>query len=314
MSWPQCRTPWTALALAALALACTWLAGVAPAWALFEDLPPSPRARAMGEAMTSFADDAWAYYYNPAMLPWLERLHAGASTVQPNGVDFNRQTTLAVATSLGRSGVAFGWRTFGVESGDTDLLGENTLSLAHGLVLFRDASTSASVGWTLNFFHADFAPTVGASGTGRDGFDPGSAWAVGIDIGGAVSVYGRTRLGFFARNLNNPTIGDDAEELEQQVGVGISYRPYAGVTTALDIRNGLGEVFRVHGGLEFEIAPQLELRFGLETEPSRFNGGFAVHLPSVDLDYGFGSGGGVLDASHQFGIGVRLDLFAEASP
>jgi hypothetical protein len=296
------------------ALACAWLAGAAPAQALFEDLPPNPRARALGEAMTSFVDDAWAYYYNPAMLPWLAQLHGGVSTVQPNGADFNRQTTLAVAASLGRNGVAFGWRTYGVENGDTDLLRENTLSVAHGFVLFQDASTSAAFGWTLNFHHADLGRTVGASGTGSDGFDPGSAWAVGLDIGGAVSVYSRTRVGFFARNLNNPTIGDDAEELRQQVGVGISYRPYAGVTTALDVKNGLGEVFRVHGGLEFEIAPQLELRFGLETEPSRFNGGFAVHLPRLDLDYGFGSGGGVLDASHQFGIGVRLDLFGEASP
>ena len=81
-------------------LACLSLAFTAPAWALFEDLPPNPRALALGEAMTSFVDDAWAYYYNPAMLPWLEELQAGVSTVQPNGLDFNRQTALAVASRL----------------------------------------------------------------------------------------------------------------------------------------------------------------------------------------------------------------------
>ena len=287
----------------------------APAQALFDDLPPNPRALALGEALTSFVDDAWAYYYNPAMLPWLEELYGGVSTVQPNGVDFNRQTSLAVASRLeGRAGgVAFGWRNYVVQNGDTDLLRENTLSIAHGFMLFRDASTAASFGWTLNFYHADLAPTVGASGDGSDGIDPGAAWAVGIDIGGVVSVYDRTRVGFFTRNLNNPTIGDDEEELQQQLGVGISYRPYAGVTTALDVRNGLGDVFRVHGGLEFEVVPQLELRFGLETEPGRVTGGFAVNLSRVSLDYGFGSGGGVLDTSHQFGVNVHFDVFKEGS-
>ena len=298
-----------------LLAACVVLVLAAPAPALFEDLPPNPRTRALGGAATSFLDDAWAYYYNPAMLPRLPYFHAGVATVRPNGLDFNRMTSIAVASPLrGRvGGLAFGWRHYSVENGNVDLLRENTLSVAHGFMLFSDASTSASFGWTLNLFHADFAPSVGAAGDGSDGVDPGGAWAVGLDLGGVVSVYDRTYVGFFTRNLNNPTIGDDAEELRRQVGVGISYLPYPGVTTALDVRGGLGEEFRFHGGLEFELVPELQLRFGMETEPSRLTGGFAVHLPKVSIDYGFGSGGGVLDTSHQFGVHTRLDLLGEAS-
>ena len=51
----------------------------------------------------------------------------------------------------------------------------------------------------------------------------------------------------------------------------------------------------------------------METEPQKVTGGFAVHLPAVTVDYGFGSGGGVLDSSHQFGVHTRLDLFGEAT-
>ena len=63
------------------------LAGT-PAHALFDDLAISPRARALGEALTTTAGDAWAFYYNPAMLPMVKTPVAELSTVQPNGQSF----------------------------------------------------------------------------------------------------------------------------------------------------------------------------------------------------------------------------------
>lgn len=295
-------------ALAALGLAgLVALVAPPPAAALFEDLPLSPRARAMGEATLTTMDDAWAFYYNPAMLTMLDIPQADATTVRPNGLDFNRLTGVAVATPLRnkRGGIAIGWRRYAVDYKDNNLVSENTLSISHGFRLFGDASTSAAVGWTLNAYNATFAGTIGASGSGADGIDPGNAWAVGLDLGAVVRVYERTRVGFFTRNLNSPTIGDDSEELRQQVGGGISYQPYAGVTTAIDVRNTIGDEFRLLGGFEFEVVPALELRAGIETHPNKVAAGFGIHLPYVTLDYGFSSGGGVLDTSHHFGLGLR---------
>jgi hypothetical protein len=287
-------------------VALVWFTAPQPARASFDELAPSPRARALGQSMSATANDAWAYYYNPAMLPRLGGLHGGVATLRPNGLSYNRLTSLAAATSIpGRGGVAFGWRRYGVEHAGVDLTTENTLSFSHGFTLFRDASTSASVGWTLNLFHLEFAETV-------TGVDPGSAWAYGFDVGGLVSVYERTRVGFFVRNLNNPTIGDDAEELEQVVRVGLAYEPYPGVTTSFDVQNGLRSELRALGGFEMEIVPALELRVGLETQPSKVTGGFAVNLPKVSVDYGFSTGGGVLDSSHHLGLSTKLDIFGEA--
>lgn len=280
-----------------------------PASALFEDLAPSPRARALGQAMIATVDDAWSFYYNPAMLPRLDVMSASGATVRPNGLDFNRLTNVALASPLpGRSGgLAVAWRRYGVESQGVDLATENTLSVAHGFMLFSDASTSASVGWTLNLYNAEFAPSVGSAGDGSNGVDPGNAWTAGIDIGALVTVYERTRVGFFTRNLNSPTIGDDEEELARQVGVGMAYEPYPGVTSAFDVRGTLGQDFRFCGGVEFGVLEALDLRVGLETEPNRLTGGFGVRLPVVMLDYGFSTGGGVLDASHHFGVSLRWD-------
>lgn len=307
------QTHWFPIALVLIA------GGLAasPASALFEDLALSPRARAMGEATVATTNDAWAFYYNPAMLPLVKLAQAELTTVSPNGLDFNRLTSAGVSAPLpGRGGaLAVGWRRFAVEYDDVDLSSENTLSVAHGFRIFSDASTGAYLGWTLNFFNAEFSRTIGAAGDGTDGVEPGSAWAVGLDIGAAVQIYSRTRLGLFTRNLNNPTIGDDSEELSRQVAVGLAYEPYPGVISAFDMRSTLNEQFRFCGGLEFNVVPALDLRVGVETEPNKVTGGFGVHLPILTLDYGFSTGGGVLDASHHFGVALRWEKpGSEAKP
>jgi hypothetical protein len=79
------------------------------------------------------------------------------------------------------------------------------------------------------------------------------------------------------------------------------------VRTALDIRSTLGQDFRFCGGLEFEVLEGLDLRAGMETEPNRVTGGFGVRVPLLTLDYGFSTGGGVLDGSHHFGVSLRWD-------
>lgn len=292
------------------------LAGT-PAQALFDDLAISPRARALGEALTTTAGDAWAFYYNPAMLPMVANPVGELSTVEPNAQSFNNLTSAAIAMPLGgsRGGLGIGWRRYGVDFGGTDLATENTLSVAHGFRLFGDASTAAYFGWALNFYNAEFARTIGAAGDGSNGIDPGNAWAVGVDFGAVGTVYDRTRVGFFTRNLNNPTIGEDGEELRRQICLGISYAAYPGVTAAMDLRSALGDdEFRIHSGLEFEVVPQFILRAGLETEPSKLSAGCGIRLPFVTLDYGFSTGGGVLDTSHHFGLSVRWDRREETQP
>ena len=150
----------------ALVFAVTLLvAGEAPA--LFEDLPVSPRARALGEATTTTMDDAWAYYYNPAMLTLVGFPQVGATTAQPNGLNFNRLTSVAAAAPLrgNRGTLAFGWRRYAVEFRDVDLVSENTLSVGHGFRLLEDGTTTAALGWTLNLYHADMATYSKPGGT-----------------------------------------------------------------------------------------------------------------------------------------------------
>lgn len=303
--------------LESVLLLATGLVAAVPAHALFEDLALSPRARALGEATTVTMDDAWAYYYNPALLTLVRIPQVGATTARPNGLDFNRLTSVAASVPLqGKRGtLALAWRRYAVTFKDIDLVSENTLSVSHGFRLFEDATATAALGWTLNFYHADFASTIGQAGDGSNGIDPGTAWAVGLDIGALVSLSERARVGFSTRNLNSPEIGDDGEELPRQLAIGVGYEPYPGVISAFDVHTAVDEDIRFRGGIEFEIVPQLDLRAGVETDPNKVTGGFGVHLPFLTLDYGFSTGGGVLDTSHHFGLALRWDrMQAEGGP
>jgi len=284
------------------------LLGHSSARAAFDDIAVSPRARAMGEAVVAVDGDAWSYYHNPALLPWISSPEIAAAGTEPNGGSYNTLGTLAGVLPLrsGLGGLGFGLRRFGVDYRETSLLTEYTVSISHGLQLFKDDASGAAFGWTLNFYNLDLGRSIGLAGDGTDGIDPGNAWAVGLDLAAVVQVWDRTKVGFNAKNINSPTIGDDNEELLQQFGIGVSYQPYEAVTTAFDIRSRPGEEFRVHGGVEFGLLEVLDLRAGIQTDPNKLSAGFGVHFHGATLDYAFSTGGGVLESTHQFGLSYRF--------
>ena len=276
--------------------------------AAFDDIAVSPRARAMGEAYVAVGGDAWSWYHNPALLPWITSPEIAAAGTEPNGGGYNSLGTIGgiLPVKGGWTGLAVGLRRYGVDYRDVSLLTEYTISIAQGIQLFKDDASGASFGWALNFYNLDLGQSIGLAGDGTDGIDPGNAWAMGLDLSAVVQVWDRTKVGFNAKNINSPTIGDENEELLQQFSVGLSYEPYEAVVTALDIRSRPGEDFRLHAGAEFGVLEVLDLRAGLETDPDKLTAGFGVHLYGVTLDYAFSTGGGVLESTHQFGLSYRF--------
>jgi len=270
---------------------------IGSAWAAFEDIEVSPRSRGMGTAYVATDLDAWAAYHNPASLAWADEIRAAAAYVRPFGFDFSSQSTAAAVTGIGRfGGIAMAVRHFGVEFGGEDLTRENTFTLAHGFKLLEDVQSTVSFGWALNVYNLSFGSTVG-------GIDPGSATVVGLDVAAQAVVQERTRIGFYATNVNNPRIGDvDKEELIRRVGVGAAYTPYRGVTTMFDISDQQGDPVQFRGGAEFAIDEYFLLRGGLHTNPDVFTFGAGFRWRGLNIDYGFSSSGGVLENTHQFGI------------
>jgi hypothetical protein len=292
------RTIRTILLLAALGLSA------APALAAFENVDVSPRHRAMGDTGVAITDGAFAPYFNPAGLAIGTGPSVGWSFVRPYGVDFADLLYLGAAIPLpGTSdALGFGVRRFAVEYQGIDLMSEMTYTLSYGRTLYSDLHSTVRFGLSGNLYALEFGPTVGADGEGTDGFDPGSDAVVGIDTGLLVTLHERTRLGVLVKNVNNPKIGIDDEEIRQRVHAGIAYEPYLGVVTTFEFENVLGEEVMYHGGLEMEVAPGFDLRFGTMNRPSKMTAGFGYELRGLRLDYGYSTGGGTLDGSHQFGL------------
>jgi hypothetical protein len=282
----------TLLTVAALIL------GGAPAWAAFENVMVSPRARAMGEAGVAVPDAVYGGYLNPAGLAEVPAGGSfGGSYVQPFGLSFNQLLFLGAAQRLpGRAGVlAFGLRQFKVEFEDVDLLKESTFTISHGLYLYEDLHSSVAIGYGVNLYRLEFGETI-------SGLDPGSATTAGVDLALLAVLHERTRIGVLVHNLNVPKIGKDEEEIPQRLHLGASYEPYAGVITTFEAQVRQGEPTQWRGGLELEVTGGFHLRAGIMTEPSKLGAGFGYAFRGLSLDYGFATGGGVLDSSHQFGL------------
>lgn len=291
----------TIMMMAALVL------GGLPAGAAFENVMVSPRARAMGEAGVAVPDAPFAAYLNPAGLAMTEAGvgQASASYLKPFGLEFNRLVYLGAAQSLpGKLGsVGFGLRQYKVEFQDVDLLKELTFTFSHGLYLYQDLHSAVAVGYGVNIYRLEFGKTI-------NDLDPGSATAVGVDLALLATVHDRTQIGVLIHNLNAPKIGEDQEEVPQRIHMGASYQPYSGVMTTFEAKVMQGEPTQWRGGLELEVIADFHLRAGIMTDPSKLGAGFGYAFRGFAFEYGFATGGGVLDSSHH--IGLRATWGGEA--
>jgi hypothetical protein len=297
------KAPW-AVPAATLLVTLLSLGVPRPAAAVFDPLDPDPRSRAMGGASTGTDAGPFAIYHNPAALEVTDALALGVTYVQPYGLGFLKMTVASVAAPLpGRfGGIGFGFRRLATDYMDQSLDEQNTFSVAHGFNLHQDVSSTVAVGYGLNLFSLKFGPSV-------TDIDPGSATSFGIDLAARVTLRNRTAIGFMAQNVNNPTIGDsDVEELPRRVCGGISYSPYSGVVTTLDMDSVLGQKTRFRGGSEFELTRYGHVRLGIATDPNIYSAGLGVHYRGIQFNYGFSSGPGPLDESHQVGVTLTPGL------
>jgi len=292
-----------------------------PTLAAFENLDISPRARGMGDSGVAVAGDAFAPYFNPAGMLDNDGPALGTSFLRPYGLSFADLIYFGgvMPFKAGQQAIGFGIRRFAVsydadvpaalfpdttpdDGGEVELMAENTFTVSHSVRLYEDLHSSVTFGSSLNIYHLKFGESVGLDGYSGAGVDPGSDIAAGLDFGLLVTLHERTRLGAMVKNLNNPQIGLDEEELKQRIHGGIAYEPYLGVVTTFEFENVLGEEVQYHGGIEMMVFEQTALRFGALTNPNKMTAGFGVWLDRLVLNYGFSTGGGTLDSSHQLGV------------
>jgi long-subunit fatty acid transport protein len=263
--------------------------------ALFEAYPTSARARGMANAFYTLSDDSDAAFYNPAGLDQADNQFS-FNMVDLYGNKYLRAGAFSASYRFSPvyGVLAIAGKQLGVEYEDTDLSTENTLTLAHSFKLMKDLHSSLAFGYSFNMYQLDFA-----EGYGDD-------TAYGLNVGAIATMHQRTKISFTVQNINNPDMGKDEEfELPRQMVTGISYQPYYGVVTILELTKELKGDTSVAAGIEYSLLDNMTLRAGVHNNPAVYSAGLGFDVKGMLVNYGF-TYHSDLDPTHHFQVGYRF--------
>ncbi len=238
----------------------------------------------MGGAFVGLADNAWAIVFNPAGLALLPAREISAFySPQPFGLTELSLASFAFVhpTSVGSFGISA--NRFGFE-------------------LYREVSGTLSYG---NSYNDLFSFGINLTYNSLSIKNYGSASTMGIDVGFLASITTGLRWGFFAANINAPTIGEAKEKLPQVYATGLSYAPVEGLFVGIDVVKDVRHPVFVKGGIEYKVVDAVSLRAGAGSNPTKFSSGIGVHYSFVDFDYAMTTHQD-LGLSHQFSVTVNF--------
>lgn len=262
--------------------------------AVFDDYIPSARARGMGGAYTGVADDVNAIFFNPAGLTEID-FEAQVGFANLFGQKFSQVKTAAIGFKLPKQygTLAFGARMFDVDFADVSLMSEQIWNASYGFVLQEDIHSKISSGASINFYRLSF-----------DGEDTDDAF--GFDFGVTAILHGRTKLGFAVINFNQAVMGDtNQHSLPSKLALGISYIPYDGVTTTVELKKDFAQETEFMGGVEARLFEPLFIRFGVHQNPASWNAGIGLKVEGVNIDLSY-STHAVMDGTLYGNVGYKF--------
>jgi hypothetical protein len=251
----------------------------------FERRDQGARPVGMGGAFVALADNEWAIAYNPAGLARLDGDKVSAFySPRPFGLAELSFASFALVhpTSPGSFGLLV--NRFGFE-------------------LYREVSGIIAYS---NSYKELFSFGINLTYNSLAIKNYGSASVIGVDVGFLVTVSTGFRWGFFASNINAPTIGQAKEKLPQMYSSGLSYSPIKGLLLDVDIVKDIRYPTLIRGGIEYEVVNAVSLRAGVGSDPTKFSSGFGVHYSLIHFDYAITTHPD-LGLSHQFSVAVHLN-------
>lgn len=250
----------------------------------FERRDQGARPIAMGGAFVGVADNPWAAVFNPA---GLARLQEAQTSIFYSPQLFGLKelslssAVLAIPTALGSfgiSGTRFGFELYREVSGTFSYAKTHRNIFSFGINVTYNSLTIKNYGTTS---------------------------AIGVDIGFLASVTEALHWGFFAANVNAPTIGQAKEKLPQVYSTGLGYSPLRGVLIGVDLVKDVRYPAILKGGLEYRLMDVLSLRTGVGSNPTKFSSGVGAHYSFVQFDYAVTSHQ-ELGLSHHFSVSIGL--------
>jgi hypothetical protein len=253
----------------------------------FERRDQGARPIGMGGAFVAIADNAWAIIFNPAGLVQLHGDEIGAFySPQPFGMTELSLASFAFVHATSRGNFGLSVNRFGFD-------------------LYREVSGVLSYA---NSYRDVFSFGINLTYNSLAIKNYGSASAIGVDIGILATVTRGLRWGFFAANVNAPSIGQVKEKLPQVYTSGLSFRPADGLLLGLDVIKDIRYPTLLRGGLEYELVEPVSFRLGVGSNPTKFSSGLGIHYSFVHFDYAMTTHPD-LGLSHQFSVALDLRGF-----
>jgi len=254
-----------------------------PLFPAFEDFKTGTRPNAMGGAFTALCDDHNAAFWNPAGLALVDGIEVYSSYKRFFGIVNNFAFTFCIPSK---------WGDFAISARETSVKGDYTN--AAGTIVKKNTTLEAERAFILSQgFHLIkevlFGYNLVTYQLQNVRFE--DYYAVGVDIGMLMEVYKRWKIGFFYHNLNSPVIGKEfTHPLPEEISVGLSFLPFEGTATVLDLEKQMGYDINIKMGVEVSVIKELLIiRGGVETEPVGFSLGFGTGIKHLRINYAFKS-------------------------
>jgi hypothetical protein len=241
--------------------------------------PYGARAAALGEAMSSTANDIAAFGYNPASLTSLKSGHASFSFQQGLADDSFSHVLFGAPTKKGGFGLVVGHYDGGeIQIDGRDVTAQRDLMVGIG---FAKNMGLISVGMTGKYLTSTLGETY-------------SAKAYAADLGLSAQLSARTRASAALQNYGTKLkYQDEGDNLPRTVRAGFSYAvPFSKAPTSLmfDVPYSVNQKeYKPSLGIETLIGP-LSLRAGYRVDHNNkdVSLGTGFMLGSMNLDYAFG--------------------------
>lgn len=131
--------------------------------------------------------------------------------------------------------------------------------------------------------------------------------AINFLLGGLVYLQDDLRIGFSVDNPTRATFGDEDNQVPMLFNSGLSYDVFDELTFNLAVQKEVDLPASVRFGIDYLLIEYLNVRFGIDNEPSRYSAGVGINYNIFSLDYAFFTHQD-LGLTHQFGIIVHFGI------
>lgn len=258
----------------------TWifLSFSAPAQSAFDNYGSSAKSLSLANACVALTDEPSVLSLNPGALGFLPAKGFQASISRLFELQELSERELYLAVPFRRLVLGAGLYVFGKR----DYYHESVFSL----VFAYRIKDRVSVGANFKYMRVSFS----------DDYDILSAFSV--DIGSTFKVNPKVQLGLGARNVNQPELVKNSDDIPTNVSFGLAVFPFEEVILLFDLSYEERYKEQLHLGQEIKLLKNLPLRFGIQTSPACYAFGAGFNFDKLLFDYAY-SNHSVLGDTHK---------------